>query len=168
MTFTTKTLAAATALFIAASPAAFAAGHEFDVNSARIDLSLDTDGDTEVDNDEIIDGNMEVFDLDGSGAIDANERGLAEQALMGSSIISLDDNGMMMMAGEAAAPDAMMEIDFDLNAARRDVTNDLNDDGDITDDEIIRANEDVFDLNGDGVVDANERGMADEMLMNSN
>lgn len=168
MTFTIKTLAASTATLIALSAPAFAAGHEFDVNSARIDLSLDTDGDTEIDNDEIIDGNMAVFDLDGSGAIDANERGLAEQALMGSSIISLDDNGMMMMAEDAAAPDAMMEIDFDLNAARRDVTNDLNDDGDITDDEIIRANEEVFDLNGDGVVDANERGMADEMLMNSN
>ncbi|WP_296417392.1 hypothetical protein [Pseudooctadecabacter sp.] len=167
MTFTTKTLAATTATLIALSAPAFAAGHEFDVNSARLDLSLDTDGDTEIDNDEIIDGNMAIFDLDGNGAIDADERGVAEQAIMSGGTIALDDSGMMMVEMVEVDTADTMEIDFDVNAARLDPTNDLNDDGETTDDEIIRANEAVFDLDGDGTIDANEQGIAEQMLENS-
>lgn len=85
MTFTTKSFAAAATL-IALSGPAFADGHAvaFDpmdanaVAEARLDLELDTDGNGEVTNDEIIEGYMDVFDTNGNGMIDADERGEAE------------------------------------------------------------------------------------------
>lgn len=88
MTTLTKTLAT-TAALITLSGAAFADAHAevFDpadigaVQNARLDMTLDTDNDDSVSNDEIIEAYMEVFDKDGNGAIDADERGEAETLL---------------------------------------------------------------------------------------
>lgn len=85
MTFLNKTIALASATLITAGSAAFAESHasimDFDAEAARLDVSLDMDGDGEVSDEEIIRGNMAVFDLDGSGTIDAEEQAIAENAL---------------------------------------------------------------------------------------
>lgn len=155
-----KTLVAATAALIALGGSAQADAHaEFDINAARLDVSLDKNGDGEVSDDEIIDGNMAMFDTDASGAIDASERGMAEEMLMAGGTIS--DDAM----GAQAATLAMVE-DFNVQAARLDVSLDKNGDGDITDDEIIDGNMDIFDTDKNGFIDADERGVADQALMN--
>ncbi|MEL6959813.1 MAG: hypothetical protein AAGL89_12765 [Pseudomonadota bacterium] len=82
MTNLSKTVAATFTALVALSGAAFADAHEFDVEGAYLDLSNDMDGDGEVTMDEIIEMNMAVFDTDGNGAIDADERGEAEVLLM--------------------------------------------------------------------------------------
>ncbi len=88
MSTLTKTVALTFATVTALSAPAFAASladiEDFDVNAAKLDLTLDRDGDGEVSSDEIIEGNMDVFDIDGSGAIDAEERGLAEEHIAAS------------------------------------------------------------------------------------
>ena len=80
MTLTTK-IAASVATLIALSAPAYANLadiEDFNVNAAKLDMSLDFDGNGDVDTDEIIRGNMAFFDTDGNGAIDADERGEAE------------------------------------------------------------------------------------------
>lgn len=80
MTFTTK-IAASVATLIALSAPAYATLadlEDFNVNAAKLDMSLDFNGDGDIDTDEIIRGNMAFFDTDGNGAIDADERDQAE------------------------------------------------------------------------------------------
>lgn len=60
---------------------AFADGHALDLNAARLDTSMDQDGDGTVSDDELIRGNMAVFDTDNSGAINAVVRIAAEMFL---------------------------------------------------------------------------------------
>ncbi len=76
-----KTLIASVATVIALSAPAFAAlsdVQDFNVNAAKLDYTLDTDGNGTITDDEIIDGNVAAFDVDGSGRLDAEERGVAE------------------------------------------------------------------------------------------
>lgn len=80
MTTTLKTLIAAGIVTLASS-AAFADGHTFNVDKARMDMTLDTNGDRDISDDELINGNVNVFDLNGDGIIDAEERGKAELAI---------------------------------------------------------------------------------------
>lgn len=78
----TKTFTAATVALLTLSGSAFAAAHaEFDADAARLDLTLDTNGDGEVTDDEIIEGNMELFDTNGDGVLDVVERQEAEAML---------------------------------------------------------------------------------------
>ncbi len=76
-----KTLIASFAAVVALSAPAFAAledVQDFNVNAAKLNYSLDTNGDQEVSDREIIDGNVAAFDLDGDGRLNAKERGIAE------------------------------------------------------------------------------------------
>ncbi|WP_158270810.1 hypothetical protein [Thalassorhabdomicrobium marinisediminis] len=158
MTLLKKTLIATTATMIASTGAVWAEAHQLDANAARLDATLDTDGDGEVSNDEIIEGNMAFFDTDGNGAIDADERGVAEEMLMTSNgTITVD------MMQEASGSAGLM-VDFDVNAARLDTTLDTNGDGEVSDDEIIEGNMALFDTDNNGMVDADERGRAEEAL----
>jgi len=67
--------------------------------------------------------------------------------------------------GTASFANAAFE-EFNLNAAILNPTTDMNDDGDVTTDEIISMNEEVFDLDGDGVINAQERGAAEVLIEN--
>ena len=76
-----KTLIASFAAVVALSAPAFAAledVQDFNVNAAKLNYSLDTNGDQDVSDREIIDGNVAAFDLDGDGRLNAKERGIAE------------------------------------------------------------------------------------------
>ncbi|WP_281982931.1 hypothetical protein [Thalassorhabdomicrobium marinisediminis] len=157
MTLLKKTLIATTATFIASTGAVWAEAHQLDVNAARLDTTLDTNGDGEVTDNEIIEGNVAFFDTNGNGVVDANERGVAKELLMTSN--STIDLGMMQAAGDAG-----LMIDFDVNAARLDATLDTNGDGEVSDDEIIEGNMALFDTDNNGMVDADERGRAEEAL----
>ena len=131
---------------------------EFDAGAAQLDETLDTDGNGEITTDEIIDGNMAIFDTNGDGAIDAGERTRAEEAIESSATGSVD---AMTTVGEGRNPAL---ANFDVNRARLDQTNDQNGDGEVTDEEIIRMNRNLFDTNGNGAIDADEREIAEEIL----
>lgn len=73
-----KTLVAVAATLVTLGGSAMADGHEFNAATARLDLTLDTNGNGDVSDVEIIRGNMDVFDTDSNGAIDADERAEAE------------------------------------------------------------------------------------------
>ena len=76
-----KTLIASVAAVVALSAPAFASLSDvadFDVNAAKLNLTLDADGNGDVSDREIIDGNVAAFDTDGNGRLDAQERGVAE------------------------------------------------------------------------------------------
>ena len=76
-----KTLIASFAAVVALSAPAFAAledVQDFNVNAAKLNYSLDTNGDQDVSDREIIDGNVAAFDLDGDGRLNAKERGIAQ------------------------------------------------------------------------------------------
>jgi hypothetical protein len=135
---------------------------EFNVGAARLMPSLDTNVDSEVDDDEIINGNMALFDTNTDGTIDAAERGVAEQFLSTEiNTISVD----VPMVDSAAM--TSMETDFDAGAARLMPSLDTNGDGEVDDDEIIDGNMSVSDADGNGTIDAAERGLAEEFLMNN-
>ena len=75
-----KTLIASFAAVVALSAPAFASLEDiqdFNVNAAKLDWSLDTNGNQDISDREIIDGNVAVFDLNGDGRLDAQERGNA-------------------------------------------------------------------------------------------
>lgn len=78
---------------------------------------------------------------------------------------SLIASAAVAVIGSAAAANVAFE-DFDVNAAVLDPTMDMNEDGEVTIDEIIEMNEMVFDINGDGSIDAAERGEAEQWLEN--
>ncbi|SLN60196.1 hypothetical protein [Pseudooctadecabacter jejudonensis] len=84
MTNLMKTLIASAAVATLGT-AALADGHskfgDFDPNRAVLDPTMDQNDDGEITIDELIEMNMMVFDTDGNGAIDADERGEAEQFL---------------------------------------------------------------------------------------
>lgn len=71
----------------------------------------------------------------------------------------------LTLVGTAAMADAKFE-DFDVNAAVLDPMTDMNRDGEVTIDEIIAMNEAAFDIDGDGVINAAERGEAEVFLEN--
>ena len=76
-----KRLVASVATVIALTAPAFAnldAITDFNVNFAKLDHSLDTDGNNDITVDEIIDGHVAEVDINDDGRIDAYERGLAE------------------------------------------------------------------------------------------
>ena len=122
-------------------------------------MRLDTNGDGEVDNDEIIAGNMGIFDNDGNGTLDAAKRGLADQMLM------TGKTATGAMSTDAGA--GVMQVEFNVGAARLMPSLDTNGDGEVDDDEIIDGNMSVFDADGNGTIDAPERGLAEEFLMNN-
>ncbi|MGJ8625044.1 MAG: hypothetical protein ACSHW1_20055 [Yoonia sp.] len=156
MTILNKAIIATTVSFIALGGAAFADGHELNLNAARLDTTLDRNGDGEVTDLEIIDGNMAFFDANGDGAIDAAERGHAEEMIMsGATTIAPMDTSDAM-------PRPMVE--FDAAAARIDLSLDTDGDGEVSIDEIIDGNMAVFDTNNSGAIDAAEQGVAEEML----
>jgi hypothetical protein len=152
-----KTLTAAAAALITSTGISFADGHTIDIDTARLDMSLDTNGDGEVDNDEMIAGNMAIFDTDGSGTLNAVERGVADDMLIEGNIamgtVSTDDGA-----------DAM-QIEFNVGAARLMPSLDTNGDSEVDDNEIIDGNMALFDTNADGAIDADERGVAEQLLM---
>ncbi|MGJ8611401.1 MAG: hypothetical protein ACSHW1_20065 [Yoonia sp.] len=80
MTLMKTSFAALTASMILVGGTAMADGHAaaFDADTARLDLTLDTNGDGDVSDLELIDGNVAVFDKDGDGVLNAQERGEAE------------------------------------------------------------------------------------------
>jgi hypothetical protein len=156
MTIMKTTLAATAATFLTFGGAAFADSHSIDIGTARLDLSLDTNGDGEVDNDEIIDGNMAIFDSNGSGTLDAEERGVAEQMLTIGNTASDD-----MSTNDGAD---VMQTDFNVGAARLDPSLDTNGDSAVDNDEIIDGNMALFDTNASGTIDAVERNVAEQLL----
>ena len=159
MTILNKTFAATAATFLTLSGVAFADGHssELNVGQARLDTALDTDGDGEVSDDEIIDANEAMFDVNGSGTIDASERNQAERLLMTGSVITTE------MAMAAAVQSGMM-VEFDVGSARLDTSLDTDGDGEVSDDEIIDGNEMLFDTDGSGTINASERNVAEQLL----
>jgi hypothetical protein len=156
MTIMKTTLAATAATFLTFGGAAFADSHSIDIGTARLDISLDTNGDGEVDNDEIIDGNMAIFDSNGSGTLDAEERGVAEQMLTIGNTASDD-----MSTNDGAD---VMQTDFNVGAARLDPSLDTNGDSAVDNDEIIDGNMALFDTNASGTIDAVERNVAEQLL----
>ena len=156
MTIFNKTIIATTVSFIALGGSAFAAGHELDLNTARLDMTLDTDGNGEITTDELIDGNMAFFDANNDGAIDAEERGMAEEAIMSGAITIAPMNDSAAMAPA--------QISFNAAAARLDLSLDTDGNGAVSDDEIIEGNMAIFDTNNSGSIDAAERGVAEEVL----
>lgn len=158
MTFLNKTLATVTASFIAVGGAAFADGHQLNVDTAYSNLALDTNGDAEVDMNEIIDGNVAFFDQNADGTLDARERGVAEQRVMTGGIVD-------MVTADTTAMN--MGIEFDADAARLDMSLDTDNDGSVSDEEIIIANAALFDTDNNGALDADERGVIEQALMSS-
>ena len=77
----TLSLAALSLTALAACEMPVATDNDFDAAGARLDLTLDTDGDGNVTDDEIIEGNMARFDTNGDGVIDVTERQQAEEEI---------------------------------------------------------------------------------------
>lgn len=67
------------------------------------------------------------------------------------------------VVGTSAVANVAFE-DFSVNRAILNPMTDMNDNGEVTVDEIISANEAVFDLDGDGVINAAERGEAEQWI----